>query len=81
MTAGQQRGEDQAEVAGTMVVRTGGKGTVLVAVQKAAAHKEDEDRVVVADRVVAQTVAARREAAYRVVGSGYSSCVMHSSRC
>ncbi len=70
-TAGGQKGEDQAEVAGTVAVRMGGRGTVLVAVQMAVGRKQDEDTVVAAaDRVVAQTVVGRREAADRVVGSG-----------
>ncbi len=82
VTAGGQRGEDQTEVADTVAVRMGGRGTALVAVQQAVGRKEDGDMMlVVADRAVALMVAARREAADRVVGSGYSSCAMHSSRC
>ncbi len=81
-TAGGQWGKGQAEVAGTVAVRMGGRGTVLAAVQLAVGCKEDEDRmVVVADKAVAQTVAACREAVDREVGSGHSSYVMHSSRC
>jgi len=61
-TAGEQRGKGQAEVASTVVVRMGGRGTVLVAVQVAVGRKEAEDRMVVADRVVAQTVVGRKGA-------------------